>query len=128
MPMYDFGCLRCSKEFEEFSPVDRKDFVHCICGGETKTFITVSSTPQCLEGYDPDLGVHITGPAQKRREMKKLNLEEISLIDSRNMSQFISKPKRKTLSDCAKRLYGGSIGDKKLYLIVVAFYYNVIMP
>lgn len=34
MPLYDFKCLRCEKEFEEFTEVDKLPF--CSCGGITR--------------------------------------------------------------------------------------------
>ena len=78
MPIYDFQCLNCDYEFEDFSPVEFKDNVKCKeCGFSTKTLITQSGGFRYEDGYDADLGVNITGPAHRSRVMDKLGLVDV---------------------------------------------------
>lgn len=39
MPLYDFECLKCHKEFEHACKIDERTSVKCQCGGQTKQII-----------------------------------------------------------------------------------------
>ena len=61
--MYDFECIECSNEFEEFSMVVDKDNVVCpICANSTKSLITQRGGFRFYEGFDDTLQTYITGP------------------------------------------------------------------
>ncbi len=40
MPLYDFKCLDCDKEFEELSKIAERKNVRCECGGSTKQLLS----------------------------------------------------------------------------------------
>ena len=40
MPLYDFKCLKCDKEFEYACRINDRETVKCQCGGKTKQIIT----------------------------------------------------------------------------------------
>lgn len=40
MPNYDYSCRKCNKEFEKNTPMDERDNVMCVCGGEAYRRIT----------------------------------------------------------------------------------------
>jgi putative FmdB family regulatory protein len=80
MPLYDFKCLSCGKEFESFKKVAEKDLQRCEeqdCRGKTKTLITQNGGFRYEDGYDSDLGENITGPAQRAKIMKDRGLEVV---------------------------------------------------
>lgn len=40
MPLYDFKCTKCDKEFDQQVKLDEADKVKCSCGGKAKRLIS----------------------------------------------------------------------------------------
>ena len=75
MPLYDFGCLECGKEFEEFSKISSKHLVKCpSCGGECKGLIGGTKVeifkPFVTEDFD-DTPVRVESKAHYKELCKK---------------------------------------------------------
>lgn len=79
MPLYDYECDRCGKEWEEYVTLVDKDTVRCSsCMGSAHTLITINSRPNVfMEQYDEGLEAMVTGPGHRQTLMKERGYEEI---------------------------------------------------
>lgn len=103
MPSYDFECLDCKFNFEDFTPIVRKDDMLCPnCNGKTKTLITQHGF-QYYEGWDDTLQRYLTGPGQRRRLMKEKNIEEVHKCEVNRLDKVVSKKKRPTVHEASLR-------------------------
>ena len=69
MPLYEYNCPICGKEYEAFRKVDnRLEASHC--GVVSSLRISITSRPVILDYYSESLGQRITGPKQKEEVMK----------------------------------------------------------
>ena len=76
MPLYNYLCKVCKREFESFQKIKERSSEKCCGVFVTKLFSPPSSKPITLDYFDRGLGCCITGQAQRRRMMKEKNLEE----------------------------------------------------
>ena len=94
MPTYDFECLECGFNFEEFTPLVDKEAMKCLnCEGPTKTLITQHGFV-FYEGYDDTLQTYLTGPGQRKRIMKERGIEEVHKAEVNRLTHNLSKPKK----------------------------------
>ena len=74
MPLYDFQCLKCNKEFEQFSKIDRRLSVKCSCGGKTKVLLSTASKdwfkPSVWEDFT-DYPIEVTSKKHLKELCKK---------------------------------------------------------
>ena len=79
MPLYDYKCDSCGKEWEEYAAVVDKDVIKCSsCMGQAHTLITINSIPNVfMEQYDEGLEAMVTGPGHRQTLMKERGYEEI---------------------------------------------------
>ena len=76
MPLYDYSCSKCGREWEASNKVSER-YSEVCCSSEANIVISPTRTkPVILEGYNVGIGEYITGPKQKREMMKKHKLEE----------------------------------------------------
>lgn len=76
MPLYDYKCAKCEKEWEDFNYLHDRTNAYC-CDTRAELVIKPTRTkPIIHEYFSENLNTLITGPAQKKRVMKKLNMEE----------------------------------------------------
>jgi len=54
MPLYDYRCLKCGKEFEQFSKIDNRLEVKCSCGGKTEILMSTVHKDWFRPGYWED--------------------------------------------------------------------------
>lgn len=74
MPIYEYKCEKCGKEFEEFHVVSERHLSFC-CGQEAKRLIPKSQAkPVVLEYYSEASDTYFTGPKQRDRILKEKNL------------------------------------------------------
>lgn len=58
MPLYEFECLKCHLEFEEFSKIADRESVRCKgCGGKTKILLS----PPKRDWFRPWISEDFTG-------------------------------------------------------------------
>lgn len=74
MPLYDFKCLRCKLEFEEFVHLVNKDTHVCICGGKAKTLISVRAKPIYHSYYCKYSRCYFTGPKDREKKLRAKGL------------------------------------------------------
>lgn len=80
MPVHDFKCQHCLREFERYqSQLELKDFETCIfCDGKAKKVFRSSRLSMFREGYyeidDPGKDPYISSMSQLRDECKKRGL------------------------------------------------------
>ena len=74
MPLYDYECPVCGKEYEEFRKVENRLEVN-HCGAVSKLNISITSRPVILDYYSENLDAVITGPEQKKQVMKAKGVE-----------------------------------------------------
>lgn len=103
MPTYDFECLECGFNFEDFVPLVDKESMKCLnCEGDTKTLITQHGFV-FYEQYDETLQTYLTGPAQRRRIMKERGIEEVHKAEVNRLDKTVSKKNKDTVFDAALR-------------------------
>jgi len=94
MPLYDFKCLNCNEEFEQFARIKDRNKVKCWCDGETEILITNSKND---DWFKPHFNEHFTGEpvfVKSRRHMKELCLKHD--VTSRALGDFRDYTHRKT--------------------------------
>ncbi len=77
MPLYDFKCIRCANEWEEFRKLIDKSKAWCFeCGGDGISLISVHTRPHVYNYYCDELEAHITGPKQRKQIMKQREMRD----------------------------------------------------
>ncbi len=116
MPSYDFECLNCKLNFEDFATVSNKDNIICPnCKGKTKTLITQHGF-QYYEGWDDTLQTYLTGPAQRRKFMKEKDIDEVHKAEVNRLE--VGKKERPTVHEASLRARAKNaihIGDGYCY-------------
>lgn len=86
MPIYDYECYDCGREFEHSAMIiDRKKKVECgVCGGKSERVIKSSRVtkfkPFWHIALDPERRVYITSKGHLREECKKREVESVYLM------------------------------------------------
>lgn len=99
MPLYDFQCLVCSKEFEGVSTIEGRTEVKCECGGATKRLIVGSTTHIFKAGWWEDIAkepIYISSKKQLREECEKHDCYAVCLeppISKRGRNERIKERK-----------------------------------
>lgn len=77
MPLYDYRCYSCGREWEAFQRLDDRYDEICECGNTPEIIIKpLRVKPQIMDYFDEHLDAKITGPAQRRKIMKEKGLSE----------------------------------------------------
>ena len=77
MPLYDYECVHCNNEWENYNPIAERELEECRnCGQTAKLLISLTAKPIILEGFDEHLDAYVTGPKQRARIMREKNLAE----------------------------------------------------
>ena len=76
MPIYEYKCGRCKRQWENFRKVADRNFMSC-CGRPAQRVITPVSKPVVLDYYNESIDRQITGPKQKERLYKELDVHEV---------------------------------------------------
>ena len=101
MPTYDYECLECGFNFEEFTPLINKENIVCSnCSGPTKTLITQHGFV-FYEGWDNTLQTYLTGPKQRRDIMKDKGIEEVHKAEVNRLDKIVSKKVKPTIHDAS---------------------------
>lgn len=93
MPLYDFQCLSCEKEFEEMSKIDERKEVKCPkCHGATKIIYKVPFKDDWFKPYwDPHFDIKPIF-VRSKKHMKELclkyNVTSRALGDVRNIKEI----------------------------------------
>lgn len=78
MPLYDYLCVSCNKEWENFHSIKDRDSELCKCGKKAQQVMRPSKTGDISYNYyDNALGMQITSPEQRKKEIKKAGLFEL---------------------------------------------------
>ena len=84
MPLYDFKCLECGREFEEFSKIEGRLQVVCKCGGSTQILLSPPHRdwfrPHLNEHLDPDKSIFISSKGQYKELCKKYGVQARCLL------------------------------------------------
>jgi len=73
MPVYQYKCKKCPREWEAFHKVSQRKSEKC-CGKGAEIVIAPASKPVVCEYFSEAMNVRITGPRQRAEHMKKNNL------------------------------------------------------
>ncbi len=76
MPVYEYRCGVCGETFEKFRRVDERHEVEC-CGQKADMLISAVSRPVILDYYNESIDKRITGPKQRDRLYKELDVHEV---------------------------------------------------
>lgn len=77
MPMYDYECKECNKDWINFHVVDERGDEKCpCCKGEAIRLISSGPKPVVYNYYCDGIGAQITGPEQRAKLMKKKGLAD----------------------------------------------------
>jgi len=78
MPIYNYYCPECKKEWEAFHTVNERHNEKC-CNKNPDIIITSFSKNQvqCCDYYDHGLGERVTSPGHRKRLMKERGLVEV---------------------------------------------------
>ena len=75
MPLYEYKCEKCKREWEKTHKVSDRHYEYC-CGEKAKLLVSKLARPVIYEYFSENLNANITGPAQKKRLMKEKNMRE----------------------------------------------------
>jgi putative FmdB family regulatory protein len=77
MPLYEYECPECKKEWEAVHKVECRKTEECSeCGCLGNIQMSLQQRPQIFDYYSENLGAQITSPKHRRRLMKANNLED----------------------------------------------------
>lgn len=77
MPIYEYKCSICGRQYEEFHHVAERDQSFC-CQEKAQRLISASQgKPVVVEYYSENANAHFTGPRQRERVLKEKNLAAI---------------------------------------------------
>lgn len=77
MPLYEYRCEECDKNWDSMNSIKNMYKEHCDCGELATIVINPTKTPPVVYNYYSEaLGAHITSPSQKKRIMKERGVEE----------------------------------------------------
>lgn len=78
MPLYDYKCDFCNKEWENVHSIKDRENEQCACGEKAQLVMRPSTTGSITYNYyDNALDMQITSPEQRKREIKKAGLYEL---------------------------------------------------
>ena len=77
MPLYEYTCLICGRQYEEFHHVDERNSSVCCQKTAQKLISKSQGKPVVLEYFSENANAHFTGPKQRERVLKDKNLVAI---------------------------------------------------
>lgn len=83
MPLYDYECEKCKKIFDDYKPVDEREYSTCPdCKGRAKKIFTLSNFNFSIfhDYVDYHIGsepVHIKSKEHKKQILKENGLSEL---------------------------------------------------
>lgn len=78
MPLYDYMCRECDREFSKHRAVERRNDVRCECGGETEILILGAPSFHKFSSYfDFQLGETVHSRVQKKALLKSRGLMSV---------------------------------------------------
>ena len=80
MPMYEYFCEDCMREWEAYHIVEERNNERCRCGKPAGRTFHLSAKPVIYDYYSEGLGEFITGPRHKSEVMKRKNLSEVGKV------------------------------------------------
>jgi len=76
MPIYEYKCGKCQRQWEEFRRVEDREYMSC-CGRPAQRVFSPVSRPVILDYYNESIDKHITGPQQRDKIYKELDVHEV---------------------------------------------------
>lgn len=79
MPIYEYYCKKCQREWETVVPIAARDAQTC-CEHIARRKVSVPAKNHWLNYFSPELGQHITSPAQREKVERELGVVATSHI------------------------------------------------